>query len=262
MIGSKDRYALITGASSGIGYEIAKLLAKEGKNLVAVARSRDKLEDLKREVENKRGTKVKVLAKDLSDPRAPVEIFSELEKEGINVDVLVNNAGFCVYGKFAETELQKQLEMIQVNATSLVHLTKLFLPKMLENNSGYILNVASLCAFMAVPLESIYCSTKALVLHFSEALANELKGTGVKVTCLCPGLAKTLFHKRANMENSKVAKRKMMDAATVAQDALKALKRGKLIIIPGLQYNAAPILVRVLPRSVITRIMRSQHELA
>lgn len=142
------------------------------------------------------------------------------------------------------------------------HLTKLFLPKMLENKSGYILNVASLCAFMAVPLESIYCGTKALVLHFSEALANELKGTGVKVACLCPGLAKTLFHKRANMENTKVGKRKMMDAVTVAQAGLEALKRGRVITIPGLEYNVAPLLVRVLPRNVITKIMRSQHELA
>jgi len=262
MIGSRERYAVITGASSGIGYELAKLLANDGKDIVVVARSRDKLEDLKRDIENKQGTKVRVLAKDLSNPKSPLEIFTELEQEYIDVDVLVNNAGFCVYGNFSETELQKELEMIQVNATSLIHLTKLFLPKMLERKSGYILNVASLCAFMAVPLESIYCGTKALVLHFSEALANELKGTGVKVTCLCPGLAKTLFHKRANMENTKVGKRKMMDAATVAQAGLEALKRGKAITIPGLQYNAAPLLVRVLPRNVITKIMRSQHELA
>ncbi len=260
MIGAKDKYALVTGASSGIGYELAKLLAKEGKDIVVVARSRDRLDDLKSEIENKRGAKVKVLAKDLSNRESPFEIFTELEREGICIDVLVNNAGFCVYGKFSETELQKELEMIQVNAISLIHLTKLFLPGMLKNESGYILNVASLCAFFTVPLESIYCGTKALVLHFSEALANELQGTGVRVTCLCPGLAKTLFHKRANMENTIVAKRKMMDAATVAQAGLEALRQGKGICIPGLQYNAAPLLVRVLPRNIITRIMRSQHE--
>jgi short-subunit dehydrogenase len=262
MLGSREKYAVVTGASSGIGHELAKLLAKDGKNIVVVARSPDRLDDLKNEIENNHGTKVKVLCKDLSNPESPVEIFSELEQEHILVDVLVNNAGFCVYGKFSETKLQTELEMIHVNAISLIHLTKLFLPRMLENKSGYILNVASLCAFLTVPLESIYCGTKALVLHFSEALANELQGTGVTVTCLCPGLAKTLFHKRASMEDTRVAKRKMMDPATVAEAGLEALKRGKGICIPGLQYKVAPFLARVLPRNTLVRIMRSQHELA
>jgi len=260
MIGSKEKYALVTGASCGVGYELAKQLAEDGKDIVVIARSRDRLEDLRKLIESKYGTKVKVLAKDLSDPKAPPEIFSELEKEKIVVDVLVNNAGFGVYGKFVETDLQQELDMIQVNAVSLIHLTKLFLRGMVRDRSGYILNVASLCAFMAVPLESIYCGTKALVLHFSEALANELQGTGVKVTALCIGLAETEFHKRARMERCRAAQRKMMDAATVAREGLKALKQGKVIIIPGLQYNVAPLLVRFLPRNVITRIMRSQHE--
>lgn len=260
MIGNKEGYALITGASSGIGYELAKVLAKDGKNIVIVARSQDKLEELKTEIENKYGTSVRVLPKDLSNPNAPQEIFSELEKDGVNVDVLVNNAGYCVYGMFSETDLQKELEMIQVNATSLIHLTKLFLKGMLENKSGSILNVASLCAFLPAPLESIYCATKSYVLHFSEALANELQGTGVSITCLCPGLAKTEFHKRAHMENTKVGKRKMMDAANVAEAGYKALKRGKVIVIPGLQYKFAPLLARVAPRNVITKILRSQHE--
>lgn len=260
MIGSKERYALVTGASSGIGYELAKLLAKDGKNLVVVARSQDKLEALKIEIESKHGTIVKVLPADLADPKAPPEIFNELEKEHITVDVLVNNAGFGVWGKFSETDLQEELEMIQVNVTSLIHLTKLFLKGMLENKSGWILNVASLCAFTPVPLESVYCGTKANILHFSEALANELKGTSVSVTCLCIGLAKTGFHKRARMESARAAKRKMMDAATVAQAGLDALKRGQVISIPGLQYRVWPLLVRFAPRNLITRIMRSQHE--
>ena len=262
MIGNKERYAVVTGASSGIGYELAKLLAKDGKNIVVLARRQDKLEALKTEIESKYGTMVRVLPKDLSDPKAPPEIFSELEKEHINVDVLVNNAGFGVYGKFSETELQKELEMVQVNLVSLIHLTKLLLKGMMRNKSGYILNVASLCAFTPVPLESVYCSTKAGVLHFSEALANELKGTGVSVTSLCIGLAETGFHKRAKMEDTKVAKRKMMDAATIAQDGLNALKKGKVITVPGLQYKVWPLLARVLPRNLIIRIMRTQHERA
>ena len=260
MIDSKDGYALVTGASSGIGYELAKVLAKDGKNLVIVARSQDKLEELKTELENKYGTSVRVLPKDLSNPNAPQEIFSELEKDGVNVDVLVNNAGYGVYGMFSETDLQKELEMIQVNATSVIHLTKLFLKQMLENKSGWILNVASVCSFLSSPLESVYCASKSLVLHFSEALANELQGTGVTVTCLCPGLAKTEFHKRAHMENTKVAKRKMMDAAAVAEAGYKALKKGKVVVIPGLIFKTAPLFARFAPRNLVTIVVRSQHE--
>jgi short-subunit dehydrogenase len=217
---------------------------------------------LKTEIENEYGTIVKVLPNDLADPKAPIEIFAELEEKHINVDVLINNAGFGVYGKFSETELQKEREMVQVNLVSLIHLTKLFLKGMLNNGSGYILNVASLCAFAPVPLESVYCSTKAGVLHFSESLANELKGTGVSVTCLCIGLAKTEFHKKAKMEDTKVAKRKMMDAAKVAQDGINALKKGKVITVPGLQYKMWPLFVRILPRNLITGILRRQHERA
>ena len=260
MIGSPEKYAIVTGASCGIGYELAKILAKDGKNIVVIARSRDQLEDLKREIENKHGTKVKVLAKDLSDPKAPPEIFSELEKEKIYIDVLVNNAGFGVYGMFLETDLREELDMIQVNAASLIHLTKLFLKGMVRDKSGYILNAASLCAFLPTPMEAVYCSTKAFVLHFSEALANELQGTGVRVTCLCVGLARTGFQKRAHMENCKVAKRKMMDAATVAEAGYKALKRGKVIEIPGLVYKFAPWFARFAPRNMVTRVVRSQHE--
>jgi uncharacterized protein len=260
MIGSPEKYAIVTGASCGIGYELAKILARDGKNIVIIARSQDKLEDLKREIENKHGTKVKVLAKDLADPKAPPEIFSELEKEKIYVDVLVNNAGFGVYGMFLETDLQEEMDMIQVNAASLIHLTKLFLKGMVRDKSGYILNAASLCAFLPTPLEAVYCSTKAFVLHFSEALANELQGTGVSVTCLCVGLARTGFQKRAHMENCRVAKRKMMDAATVAEAGYKALKKGKLIEIPGLVYKFAPVFARFAPRNVVTKVVRSQHE--
>jgi hypothetical protein len=161
---------------------------------------------------------------------------------------------------FLETDLQEELDMIQVNAASLIHLTKLFLKGMVEDKSGYILNAASLCAFLSTPMEAVYCSTKAFVLHFSEALANELQGTGVKVTCLCVGLARTGFQKRAHMENCKVAKRKMMDAATVAEAGYKALKRGKVIEIPGLVYKFAPWFARFAPRNVVTRVVRSQHE--
>jgi short-subunit dehydrogenase len=260
MIGDKNMYALVTGASCGIGYELARVLAKDGKKLVIVARNHDRLDQLKTEIENKYGTRVMVLPKDLSLPEAPQEIFSELEKEDISVDVLVNNAGFGIYGMFSETDLQEELAMIQVNAVSVIHLTKLFLRQMIENKSGWILNVASVCSFLSTPLESIYCATKSLVLHFSEALANELEGTGVTVSCLCPGLVKTEFHKRAHMDNTRAAKRRMMDAATVAEAGYKALKRGKVVVIPGLIFKAAPLFTRFAPRNLVTKVVRSQHE--
>jgi len=259
MIGSKEKYALVTGASSGIGCELARLIAKDGKDLVVVARRKERLEELKADIVKKYGTSVIVLPQDLSVPQAPAEIFSQLQGKRIKVDVLVNNAGFGAYGPFLETDLREELEMIQVNNASLIHLTKLFLKGMVQDKSGYILNAASLCAFLPTPLESVYCSTKAFVLHFTEALANELQGTGVNVTCLCVGLARTEFQSRAHMENCRVTTRKMMDAATVAEAGYKALKRGKLIEIPGFEYKFAPWFARFAPRSMVTRVVRSQH---
>jgi hypothetical protein len=259
MIGSKEKYALVTGASSGIGCELARLIAQDGKDLVVIARRKDRLEELQAEIAKKYQTRVIVLPQDLSAPQAPDEIFSQLQGKRVNVDVLVNNAGFGTYGPFLETDLQEELKMIQVNAASLIHLTKLFVKGMVQDKSGYILNMASLCAFLPTPLESVYCSTKAFVLHFTEALANELQGTGVSVTCLCVGLAKTEFHCRAHMENCRISKRKMMDAATVAEAGYKALKRGKLIEIPGFEYKFAPWFARFAPRSMVTRVVRSQH---
>jgi len=257
MIGHQDRYALVTGATSGIGYELAKLLAEDSKNLIIVARDKNRLEQVKTEIENEYGTSVKVLPKDLSGPKAPLEIFSELEKEDIDVDVLVNNAGFAVYGLFSETDLQEEFEMVQLHISSLTYLTKLFLKKMLENKSGRILNVSSILAFLAVPLLSVYSASKSYTLHFSEALANELQGTGVSVTCLCPPPTETLFHNRGNMEKSKTAKGKMMDAATVAEAGYIALKKGKVIATPGLKGKLLAISVRIAPKNMLTKMMRS-----
>ena len=255
MIGQQDRYALVTGASVGIGYELARLLAEEGKNLIIVARNKNGLEQVQTELENKYGIKAEVLPQDLSDPKAPPEIFSELEKEGVDVDVLVNNAGFGLYGMFAETDLQKELEMIQVNIASLTHLTKLFLKKMLANKSGRILNVASSLGFLPVPLFPVYAASKAYVLHLSEALACELEGTGVSVTCLCPPPTKTSFW--ADIQHSKSAKMKMLDAATVAEAGYKAMKKGKAVATPGMMAKSMPIMLRVMPRKALINMMKS-----
>ena len=253
----KDRYTLITGASSGIGYELAKLFAKDGKNLIIVSRNKDRLEQVKTEIENKYGIRIEILPKDLSDPQAPLKIFSELEKEDIDVDVLVNNAGFGVFGLFSETDLQEEFEMIQLHISSLTHLTKLFLKKMLENKFGRILNVASLIGFLPVPLFSVYAASKAYTLHFSEALANELHGTGVSVTCLCPSPTDTLFNKRGNVENSKSAKGIMIDAATAAKAGYMALKKGRVITVPGIKGRALLIFARILSRNLLTKTMRA-----
>jgi len=259
MIGSKDGYALVTGASSGIGYELARLFAKDGKNLVVVARSRDKLEELKGDLEKEHGIKVRVLPKDLSDPRSPQEIFSELDKEGINVDVLVNNAGFAVYGNFSDSDWQKEAEMLQVNIVSLTQLTKLFLKKMLEKKSGKIMNISSGVGFMPSPLVSVYSGTKHYVLGFSNAIANELKGTGVSVTCFCPTVTKTLFYQRANAENCKALKSRalVMDAATTAKLGYRALAKGKTTAAAGLPLSLMMFWVRFMPRNLVCSLSKS-----
>lgn len=258
MAESKGSYALITGASSGIGYELAKLLAADGLNLVITARNENNLKKVKQEIEDRYHVKVKALPKDLSDPKAPAEIFSELEKEGLKVSVLVNNAGFGSYGPFSEADLQKQLEMVQVNIAALTHLTRLFLDKRDKNRPGKILNVASVGAFQPGPLIAVYCASKAYVLHFSEALANELQGSGVSVTCLCPGPTRTLFWE--NMADCKMIKKRMMDVATVAGAGHEALKEGKVIVIPGLRNRLLALSVRFAPRNTVTRIARSTFE--
>jgi short-subunit dehydrogenase len=259
MIGSKESYALITGASSGMGYEYAKLFARDGKNIVVLARSRDKLEGLKQDLEKQHGTKVMVLVKDLSDPKASQEVFSELEKAGISIDVLVNNAGYDVYGLFSVTDWQKEAEMIQVNILALTQLTKLFLKKMIEKKSGKILNISSMGGLIPCAWSSAYSGTKYYVLGFSNALAHELKGTGVSVTCFCPGNTRTLFFQRADAEAAKMSKRGLfsMDAATAARHGYKALAKGKTTAAPGFLMSATMFLLRLMPRNLVTSVMSS-----
>ncbi len=256
MIGRKDSYALVTGASTGMGYEYAKLFAEDGKNIVVVARSRDKLEELKRDLERAHGTKVKVLVKDLSDPKSPLEIFSELGKEGISIDVLVNNAGFAVGGKFSDSDWQKETEMLQVNIISLTQLTKLLLKGMLEKKSGKILNISSLAGFTPSSGASVYGGTKHYVLGFSNAIADELRGSGVSVTCFCPTATKTPFWKRADAEDCKALKSGplVMDAATAARHGYKALAKGKTTAAPGLMASFVMFSSRLMPRKVAVRM--------
>lgn len=260
MIDNKKEWALITGASSGIGYELAKVFARHGRNIVIVSRDEAKLKELKQEIEREYYVKLMMLPKDLADPRSPTEIFEELEKRGVNIQILVNNAGFSIYGMFSETDLQKELEIVQVNLSSLIHLTKLILPGMLKRRSGKILNVASMGAFHPGPYQSVYCATKAGVLSFSQALSNELQGTGITVTCLCPGVVKTEFHQRAGMQSSKLMNEKMIDAGVMAEAGYRALMAEKVIAVPGFKFRLGSVVMGIIPRTMLTKIARSVVE--
>src|SRR5437660_3103014 len=230
----REKNALITGASSGIGYELTRLFAHDGYNLVLVARNQKQLVQMADELKEKYSVSVTVISTDLSAASAAAEIFTELQQESRGIDALVHNAGFATYGLFSETELDAELQMMQVNMVTLTHLTKLFLPGMLQKRTGKILNVASTAAFQPGPLMAVYYATKAYVLSFSEALANELHGTGVTVTALAPPATRSGFQRRAAMEDSKLVQGRIMDARTVAEAGYRGWMGGKAVVVPGL----------------------------
>ncbi len=253
---NERKTALITGSSSGLGYEFSKLFAKDGYNLVLVARSKQRLKQLADELEGNFGISVRIISKDLSVATAPQEIFDELQQESIQIDALVNNAGFNVYGAFSETDSMEELQMVQVNLMSLTHLTKLFLPGMLRNGNGKILNIGSTGSFGPGPLNAVYCATKAFVLSFSEAIAEELQGTGITVIALCPGATKTEFFKRANMEDIKLLERGVMDAKTVAEIGHKAMMKGERLVIAGIDNKLMIFLIRFMPRKMMAKMAK------
>ena len=249
--------ALITGASSGIGLELAKLFARESHDVALVARSHDKLKDIAEDLQKTYGVQVKYYAKDLSISSSPEEIFEALQSEGGNIDMLVNNAGFGWRGEFAQMELTNALEMIQVNITALTHLTRLFLPGMIERKRGKILNVASTAAFQPGPLMATYYASKAYVLSFSEALSEELQGTGVTVTALCPGPTATNFGQRAGFKNEILLHGMLsMDSHKVALNGYKGLMKGKPIVISGWKNWLGTQLIRLLPRSFPMKLVK------
>ncbi len=252
--------ALITGASFGIGLELARIFAREGYNLVLVARSADKLRQLASELEKTHGTRSLILAVDLTEPGAPAYVLDQTTRADIHVDVLVNNAGFGQYGKFVENDLEECLRQIQLNVTTLTHLTRLYLPAMIERKSGRILNVASTAAFQPGPLMAVYYATKAYVLHFSEAISNELQDTGITVTCLCPGPTETEFQKRANISGIRLSKYGTMDARTVAEDGYRALIAGKTVAISGFRNWLIAQSVRFAPRRMVAAVTRKRQE--
>jgi short-subunit dehydrogenase len=252
--------ALVTGASGGIGEELARLFAADGHDLVLVARSRDKLARLSEELAAKHGVKARVLASDLARPDGPQEIFDELQGAGVSIDALVNNAGFGSYGLFAETDSQSELGLLQVNVVALTHLSKLFLPGMIARRRGYLMNVASTAAFQPGPLMAVYYASKAYVLSLSEALANECEGTGVVVSALCPGPTETGFVAAAGMQESKLFERGAMTAREVAEDGYRGMLAGKGIVIPGFRNNLLARSIGLFPRGLVTRVVRGIQE--
>ncbi len=257
MSGTSNETVLVTGASSGIGWELAKCFAADGSRLVLTARNAEALESLAAELRRTHQVEVFVLNADLSHPETPERIFKDLQGRGIAVDVLVNNAGFGAWGRFAELPLPRQLEMLQVNITALTQLTGLFLPGMAQRQRGGILNVASVAGFLPGPGMAVYYATKACVLSFTEALAEELSGTNVTVTALCPGPTTTNFGKVARINK---AERKIrmarMSAEAVAVHGHRAFRKKRVLAVPGLQNHLLIFLTRLAPRSIIRKTAR------
>jgi hypothetical protein len=253
--------AVITGASSGIGLDLAHLFARDGHDVILVARSEGKLRELAQTLAAQHGVQAHVVVSDLSKPDAPQALFDELRARRLSVDVLVNNAGYGLAGAFAETDLRTELEMIQVNIAALTHLTKLFLPAMIARGSGRVMNVASTAAFQPGPLMAVYYATKAYVLSFSEAIAEELAATGVTVTALCPGPTATGFASAADMTDRRLfTKIRPMTSMDVAKLGYRGMQRGKRIVVTGLRNKLLAQSVRVTPRAVVTKVTKALQE--
>jgi uncharacterized protein len=249
--------ALITGASLGIGLEFAKVFAKEKNNLVLVARSKDKLEAFADELRKDYGVTVKVIACDLSNMDEVQKVYDTCKKENIEIEYLVNNAGFGQFGFFAEGDWAKTEQMIELNIKALTKFCRIFLPDMIKRGSGKILNVASTAAFQPGPVMAVYCASKSYVLSFSEALHNETSGTGVSVTCVCPGATESNFQAAASMEQSKLfAAKNIPVSADVAKFGYKAMMKGRMTVIHGFMNNIMASAVRLSPRVLVPIIAR------
>jgi uncharacterized protein len=254
------RSALVTGASSGIGYEISLLLARQQCDLVLVGRNRAALTKLSDHVRGAFGVRTLVWATDLSERSATADLFDELERKKIQLDVLVNNAGFAMQGLYAENDLPALLDMLQVNIATVTHLTRLILPGMIRRGRGRILNMASIGAFMPGPLTAAYFASKAYVLSLSEALANELQGTGVTVTALCPGPTRTRFAARAGLTDTRAFGGALLEPAAVAREGIDAMMRGRTVVIPGVKHRLQILPTFLVPRRVLAYFSRKYHE--
>ncbi len=237
---------LITGASSGLGKEFAQIFAEKAYNLVLVARSEDKLRSIAKILEDKYKIKVTVVVQDLSEPNSASKIYTRVKDRGINVDILINNAGFGKIGAFIDEKVSTLTDMLNLNVTALTEITALFLPEMIERNKGKVLNIASTAAFQSLPNFSVYAASKAYVLNFTEALHYELKDTNIAVTALCPGPTVTGFAKRANAESLQLFTN-AMDSKTVVKIGYQALMKNKMSVIVGFKNKFMAYAVRLIP---------------
>jgi short-subunit dehydrogenase len=230
----KNKWALVTGASSGLGADFARILASLGCHLILTARRQERLKALKKEIMTDFGVSVKVIPMDLSLPEAPQQLYDQLKSDGVTVDVLINNAGFGIYGEFLDTDWERTQQMLQLNMLTVTHLTWLFARDMQSRNFGYILHVASNGAYQPSPLYAAYSASKGFVLNFSEALNYELRDTNVKCTALAPGTTVTEFHRVAGQDESSLYYRlTKMDSMTVARKGIQALLAGRPSLVPG-----------------------------
>lgn len=230
------KIALITGASSGIGKELSYIHAEKGGDLILVARSEDKLIEIKKDIEKEHGVKVELIIKDLTKESAPKEIYDEVSKRGYSIEYLINNAGFGGVGKFHERDWSSDLSMIKLNVIALAALTRLFLPDLVSKNKGRILNVSSTASLMPGPLQAVYFATKAFVTSFSNAVNEELSDTKVTVTTLMPGATETDFAKTAKMEDTDLFKN-TFSARSVAEEGYEGMVAGKLDVIAGVSFS-------------------------
>ncbi len=248
--------ALITGASSGIGRELAKLFAQSGRNLILVARSQAKLEELRQLLVSKHSVHVEVIVADLAKVDAAENLVAEVNARKLVADVLVNNAGFGELGRFDQIDDSRQLNMVRLNVVTLMHLTRLLLPEMLKRKRGGILNVASTAAFQPGPNMAVYYATKAFVLSFSEAIHEELIDTKIKVVCLAPGPTKTGFGEDSGMDDITIFSGNVMDVAQVARVGFNAYEKNKAIVIPGFKNKFGAFLTRLFPRSITRKLVK------
>jgi hypothetical protein len=257
---SSTETVLVTGASAGIGRELARCFARDGADLVLLARREGRLEALADELEGAHGVGAHVLPADLSEPDAPDAVAQRLDGAGLRPDVLVNNAGFGARGAFAELDAGRQRDMVEVNVSALTGLTRRLLPGMIEAGRGGVLNVASTAAFQPGPYMAVYYATKAYVLSFSEALSEEVAGTGVTVSCLAPGPVKTEFAERAGIEDTPLLKSgATMGPAEVARIGHEGFRAGEALVIPGALNRALAFLNRFLPRALVRKVVTLLH---
>jgi short-subunit dehydrogenase len=256
---TNQKYALITGATSGIGYELAKLFAKDQYNLILVARNTEELEKTANELKQQ-GVEVLTIAKDLFKREAPFEVYEEVKAKGIQVDVLVNDAGQGQFGLFAETDINRELDIIQLNIGATISLVKCYLPEMIARKEGKILNLSSIAGKTPGPYQSVYHGTKAFIQSFTESLRSENKETSVTFTALLPGKTDTDFFRKAQMEDSKMMEQTGSDPADVAKDGYEALMAGDDMVISGFKNKAMVGMSNITPDHLVADMMKKQQE--